>query len=63
MPYSKHTNMELLAECYNCIGDLLQEIATLTDQGRTHPKALALREAIYQRTKGDAERIGRSHGD
>ena len=45
MPYSKHTNMELLAECYNCISDLLE-------LSEIQPKAEALRDEIGKRTKG-----------
>ena len=48
MPYSKHTNMELLAASYNCISDLLKALADKAHQ----PKAEALRDEIGKRTKG-----------
>lgn len=50
MSYEKHTNKELLSECRNCIGDLLNEIAILTKQER--PQVIALRDEIGKRTKG-----------
>ena len=46
MPYSKHTNMELLAASCNCIGDLLKPL----DRRARYLKAMALRDELRKRT-------------
>ena len=64
MPYSKHSNMELLAECYGCIGDLLKEFRHLDHLLHTkRPKAEALRDEIGHRTKSVTFETGRTHGE
>ncbi len=49
MPYSKHTNMELLAASCNCIGD---SIRTDLEHGIRRPKAILLLEELRKRTDG-----------
>ena len=47
MPYSKHTNMELLAVVGRCVSDLLKALAAKAHQ----PRAEALRDEIGKRIK------------
>lgn len=48
MPYSKHTNMELLSECRNCIGDAIRYDL---EHGIRRPKAIVLLMELRKRTE------------
>ncbi len=61
MLYSKHTNMELLAECWKWIADLIDGPNLM---GRkTEADAVALREELRKRTKGVTFRTDSVEGD
>ncbi len=51
MPYSKHTNMELLAVAGRCIGDLVKAVHRRGSIANCQ-KAEALREELRKRTDG-----------
>ena len=51
MGYEKHTDKELLSECRNCIGDLLNELGPVTIHLQGHLKARALRDELLKRVK------------
>lgn len=47
--FTKHTERELLAECSNCIGDLLEELNNTHAEER--PKACTLLDELNIRSK------------
>lgn len=48
--FEKHTDKELLAECWNCIGDLLEELGLTSDnENAQYPKVIALLDELYNR--------------
>ena len=47
--FEKHTDKELLAECWNCIGDLRKELELTNGENIPYHKAIALLDEIDNR--------------